>query len=65
MTMPKVGDHVRTPRFCTVTIKEVFESEDAAEDAGFTESAHIFDEPFGINGRSIDLYHMEFAAYRK
>ena len=36
----KIGDHVYTPRFCSVTIKEVFNSRNEAVDAGYKEPTH-------------------------
>ena len=36
----KIGDRVRTPRFCTVTIKEIFENRKQATAAGYTEPTH-------------------------
>ena len=36
----KKGDTVRTPRFLTVTIKEVYESREDATRDGFTEPTH-------------------------
>ena len=60
----KKGDWVFTPRFCTVKIEAVFDSAAAAAAAGYTEPTHYQGE-YGIAGKSIDLYHMTFAAYRK
>ena len=61
----KVGMYVNTPRFCTVRIKEVFESEWQAGQAGYVEPTYFANPEWGISGKSLDLYHMEFAAYRK
>ena len=58
----KKGDLVFTPRFCTVRIEEVFESAKAAADAGYTEPTYYQGE-YGVAGKSIDEYHMVFAAY--
>lgn len=61
------GDRVYTPRFCTVRIEEIFDSPQEAAEAGFT-APTFYQDPagvFGVSGRSLDLYHMEFAAYRK
>ena len=60
----KKGDRVYTPRFCTVKISEIFADKEEAEKAGFTEPTY-YEGDFEIRGRSMDLYHMEFAAYRK
>lgn len=60
------GDYVRTLRFGTVKIEEIFESRREAERAGYTETAHYWDDPvYGISGKSLDMYHMQFAAYKK
>lgn len=62
----KKGDIIRTPRFLNVRIEEVFKSETEAKQAGYTETTHYWDNPnYGIYGRSIDMYHMKFAAFRK
>lgn len=58
------GDQVRTPRFLTVTIKEVFPSETAMREAGYTEPTH-YDDPeckYRVSGKSIGENLMEFAA---
>ena len=60
-----VDDKIYTPRFCTVTIKDVFGSISEARKAGFTESAHYNDSEYEVMGRSIDLHHMEFAGVKK
>lgn len=62
----KKGDSIRTPRFLTVTIKEVYENrEDAARD-GFTEPTHYTeDSQYDILGKSIGMNRMVFAAVRK
>ena len=61
----KKGTYVYTPRFWSVKISEVFRSKDEAKKAGFTEPTHYENPEFGVLGRSIDMYHMEFAAYGK
>ena len=57
----KIGDSVYTPRFCTVRISEIFASEAAARAAGFCEPTH-YKGDYVILGKSLDMYHMEFAA---
>ena len=60
------GDIVKTPRFLTVRIDEVFDSEQEARKAGYTETTHYWDDPeYGIYGKSLDMYHMVFAAFKK
>lgn len=61
----KVGGRVRTPRFCTVTIKEVFRSVKEMETAGYTEPTHFESDDYEIKGKSLDAYHMVFAAADK
>lgn len=61
----KKGDYVKTPRFLTVKIEKVFRCEANARKAGFTEPTHYRDDKYGILGKSLDLYCMEFAAYKK
>lgn len=61
----KKNDYAYTPRFCTVKIEEVFENKMAALMAGYKEPTYYDDPEFGILGKSIDMYHMEFAAFRK
>ena len=59
------GDRIYVPRFCTVTISEVFETEESARLAGFTEPTYYSDSDYGILGKSEDMYHMTFAGYKK
>lgn len=59
--VPHVGDRVKTPRFLTVTIAEVFPSYRDMVLAGFTEPTH-FDGLFEVGGRHIGPNMMEFAA---
>lgn len=63
----KAGDVVHTPRFLDVTIKEVFASEKELREAGYTEPTHFEDpkRPFRVNGKSIGVNRMEFAAAPK
>lgn len=60
----KAGDYVYTPRFCTVRIQKVYESEASARMDGYTEPTYWEHHQYGILGKSLDLYRMEFAAYR-
>ncbi len=62
----KKGDYVQTRRFGRVKIEEVFETERMARGNGFTETTHYWDDPeYGVYGKSLDMYHMEFAAFKK
>ncbi len=64
--MIKKGDYIKTPRFCTVRIAEIFNSRGEAERAGWTEPTHYQDPAgeYGILGRSYKLNHMDFVAYK-
>lgn len=61
----KIGQCIYTPRFCTVKIKKIFDNVFEAYKGGFKEPTY-YDDPEGyeVLGRSIDLYHMEFAAVK-
>lgn len=61
----KAGEWIDTPRFCHVKIKEVFPDEKSAKQAGYKEPTHWNNPDYGCLGKSLDLYHMEFCAYRK
>jgi len=58
----KKGDKVYTPRFCTVTIKEVFPSRREAKQSGYEENTCYENPEYVVLGKSLDMYHMEFAA---
>lgn len=60
----KIGDSVYTFRFCTVRIKAIFENEAEARAAGFCEPTY-YEGDHTILGKSLDMYHMEFAAVPK
>ena len=56
----KIGDSVYTPRFCTVRISAIFATEAEAKlEPTYYKGDHI------VLGRSLDMYHMEFAAVPK
>lgn len=60
------GMRVYTPRFCTVTISEVFENRKEASRAGYNEPTYYDKAPgYEVVGKALDMYHMEFAAYKK
>lgn len=61
----KIGDRIMTPRFCTVKIEEIFDTYEAALAAGYREPTHYHSADYGVVGKSLDMYHMSFAAYRK
>ena len=57
----KIGDSVYTPRFCTVRITAAFATEAEARIAGYCEPTY-YEGDHIILGKSLDMYHMEFAA---
>ncbi len=61
----KKGNCVSTPRFCTVQIEKVFQNEENARNAGYTEPTHYRDWEYGILGKHTGLNTMVFAAYKK
>lgn len=61
----KTGDRVYTPRFCTVIIEQVFDNEEEARGAGYTEPTHFHKDGWTVFGKSLDVYHMEFAGCRE
>ena len=63
----KAGDRVKTPRFLTVRIQEVFENAKDAHTAGYVEPTHYDNdtEPYDILGKHTGLNRMQFAAIRK
>jgi hypothetical protein len=60
----KKGDYIRTPRFCTVRIEEVFEDETLARAEGYTEPTH-YEGEYEILGKHTDINCMIFAAIKK
>lgn len=61
----KDGDRVYTPRFCTVIIERVFNNPMEAQKEGFTEPTHFHKNGWTVFGKSLDMYHMEFAGCRE
>ena len=49
----QAGKNVYTPRFCTVTIKEVFDNVRTAREAGYTEPTHYHKDGWTVLGRVI------------
>ena len=60
----KKGQHIYTPRFCTVQIGRICNSQEEAQAAGYTEPTCYRGE-YEVVGKSLDMYHMVFAAYRR
>lgn len=60
----KKGDCIYTPRFCTVIIEEVFESEDKARENGYVEQTYYNGE-YKVLGKSIGMNRMVFAAVKR
>ena len=61
----KKGFYVHTPRFCTVEIREVFDSKDKAYEAGFTESTNYENIGYDVFGKDLGCNRMHFAAIKK
>ena len=59
----KTGDKVYTPRFCTVRIAKVYDSRREAVRDGYTEPTY-YKGDYDVLGKSLDMYHMEFAAVK-
>lgn len=63
----KKGDYVRTPRFCTVQIEEVFNNEFEAYEAGYKEPTHYkwkSKDGYDVLGKMIGTNRMNFAAVK-
>lgn len=60
-----VGATIKTPRFMTVTLKEVSRDRQAAADSGYTEPTHYDNRDWDIFGKNIGENRMVFAAVRK
>ena len=60
----KQGDCIRTPRFLTVRIAEVFDSKKSAMAAGYTEPTH-YEGDYEIFGKHTGENRMQFAAVQK
>lgn len=65
METMELGKKILTPRFCTVTISAIFENPDDAKKCGYIEPTHTDMKGWDIKGKSLDMYHMEFAAIKK
>lgn len=61
----KKGDKIYTPRFCTVTVEEVFSNIADAHSQGYTEPTYWKNDEWECFGKSIDMYHMRFAVAKK
>ena len=61
----KKGDSLYSPRFCTIWLDEVFDSVEELRAAGFNEPTYFNNKRWEIRGKSIDMYHMLFAAAPK
>ncbi|MBD5169538.1 MAG: hypothetical protein HDT20_05405 [Oscillibacter sp.] len=60
----KIGESIYTPRFCTVKVTAIFAEEAEARRCGYTEPTY-YEGEYIILGRSLDQYHMDFAAIPK
>ncbi len=61
----ELGTRISTPRFCTVTISAIFENKSDAIKCGYVEPTYAKIDGWDIKGKSVDMYHMEFAAIKK
>lgn len=61
----KKGDWVNTPRFLNVEIEDVFGNRESAVKSGYTEPTHYRSDEYDVLGKSLDMYHMIFAAAKK
>jgi hypothetical protein len=60
----KKGDYIKTPRFLTVKIADVFENMEIAKEQGYKEPTHFEDENYKILGKHIGVNRMTFAAIK-
>ncbi len=61
----KQGDMIKTPRFLTVRVEEVFSNMEAAREAGYREPTHYEDSYYDILGKHTGTNRMQFAAIEK
>jgi hypothetical protein len=62
----KKGDYVKTPRFLTVRIEEVFENMEDAWEQDYKETTHYKDDgDYEILGKHIGTNRMIFGAIKK
>lgn len=61
----EIGTKVYTERFCTVTIDTMFSDPKEAAECGYTEPTYTSVDGWDIKGKSLDCYHMIFAAVKK
>jgi hypothetical protein len=60
----KKGDYIKTPRFLTVKIADVFENLEIAKEQGYKEPTHFEDENYEILGKHTGTNTMIFAAIK-
>jgi len=60
----KKGDYIKTPRFLTVKIEDVFEDTKIAREQGYKEPTHFEDEHHEVLGKVIGVNRMIFAAVK-
>ena len=62
----KIGERIYTPRFCTVTIKGIYNNKENARADGFTEPTHYHSEDgYTILGKSVGVNQMIFAGVKE
>ena len=59
------GDHLYSPRFCDIAMEEVYSSTEELSRAGYNECTYIKSDNWDVRGKSLDQYHMLFAAAPK
>ena len=61
----EIGARIYTERFCNVIISAMFSDPEDATECGYTEPTYTSVDGWDIKGKSIDCYHMVFAAIKK
>ena len=61
----EIGTTVYTPRFCSVRIKEIFNSTGEALKAGYTEPTYYYKDGWTVRGKVYKPNHMYFAAVKE
>lgn len=59
-----IGDKIYTPRFCTVTIQDIYSDKLSACEAGYTEPTHYSKDGYTILGKSTGINKMIFAGVK-
>ena len=59
------GDHLYSPRFCDIAMEEIYDTTEELSQAGYNECTYIKSDSWDVRGKSLDQYHMLFAAAPK